>query len=141
MDITSGRTEDSELGWAIYTRDARRYRVPVGVGAWIELGLAADENERCRFRLLDLSWGGVSFELPLDVDRLATGDRVPDAVIGIGRTTVEGSLEVLYLATDEHGMPRCGGRFVPAAATDETALNQILVRLDHLTTRGLWVAS
>ena len=139
MNAIGGSTDGPETGWAIYTRDARRYRVPVGVGAWLELGLLDDGADRCRFRLLDLSWGGVSFELPVEVERIAPGARLPGAAIGIGRATVQGTLEVLYIGTDEQGITRCGGRFVPATAPDETELDRILVRLDHLTSRGLWI--
>ncbi len=126
--------------WAIYTRDARRYRVPPGIGAWLEFEYPAASGDRSRFRIHDLSWGGIAFDLPADFD-LAPGTSVSRAVVGIGRARVEGALEVLHVTPDVRLGTLCGGRFRPATGLDESALDQLLARLDHLTSRGLWIPS
>jgi hypothetical protein len=134
-------TDSSDAGWAIYTRDARRYRVPMGVGAWLEFEHPVASGDRCRFRLHDVSWGGVCFELPLEVDRIAPGARVHGVMIGVGRTQVEGTLEVLHVRPDLELGRLWGGRFVPSSPKDESELDKLLERLEHLTTRGLWLLS
>jgi len=132
---------DDATHWAIYTRDARRYRLPVGIGAWLEFEHPSGTGDRWRFRIHDLSWGGVSFELPVDLAEIAPGARVHGVAIGIGRASVQGTLEVLHVSRDSRLGTLCGGRFVSATAQDETELDMLLTRLDHLTTRGLWIPS
>ena len=128
-------------GWAIYTRDARRYRVPLGVGAWLEFEHPVDSGDRCRFRLHDVSWGGVCFELPVEVERIVAGARLHRVTIGVGRTQVEGTLEVLHVSPDVHLGALSGGRFVPASAADEAELDKLLARLEQLTSHGMWLPS
>jgi len=127
--------------WAIYTRDARRYRVPPGVGAWLEFEPPSADGDRWRFRVHDLSWGGIAFDLPVEVEGVAPGVRLSGVVVGIGKARVEGTLDVLHVTPDVRLGTLCGGRFVPGSGTDETVLDQLLARLDTLTTRGLWIPS
>ena len=115
--------------------------MPVGVGAWLEFEHPTESGDRCRFRLHDVSWGGVSFELPVEIERIAPGARVHGVVIGIGRATVEGTLEVLHVSRDIELGTLTGGRFVPATFDDEAELDKLLGRLEHLTTLGLWLPS
>jgi hypothetical protein len=124
--------------WAIYTRDSRRYRVPPGIGAWLEIECPEGGAERARFQVHDLSWGGIAFDLPND-HTLSPGTQVANAIVGIGRARVAGSIEILHVTPDVRLGTLCGGRFRPASGLDETALDQLLARLDHLTSRGLWI--
>lgn len=141
MSMVNPTQDAAATDWAIYTRDARRYRVPLGIGAWLEFEHPVGSGDRCRFRIHDLSWGGVAFDLPVDLVEVVPGARVHGVVIGIGRAAVEGTLEVLHVSRDTRLGTLCGGRFVPASAQDETALDKLLARLDHLTSRGLWIPS
>jgi hypothetical protein len=133
--------EAPDEGWAIYTRDARRYRVPVGIGAWLEFEHPVGSRDRSRFRLHDVSWGGASFELPAEIERIAPGTRLERVVIGVGRTTVDGSLDVLHVTRDVRLGTLTGGRFVPASPEDEAELDGLLSRLQELTSRGLWIST
>jgi PilZ domain-containing protein len=127
-------------GWAIYTRDARRYRVPLRLGGWLEVDDPAESGDRWRFRLHDISWGGVCFELPVEFENIGPGARV-GVMIGVGRTQVEGTLEVLHVSRDRELGRLSGGRFLPSSPDDESELDRLLERLEHLTSRGLWLAS
>ncbi len=119
--------------WAIYSRDSKRHRAVASDGAHVEFEHPRP-GPQWRLALVNVSRGGVSFDLGDGLSGLETGTRVSRFVIRTCEHEVCGEFEASHV-TFEDGRTVCGGRFYPATAADDLALKQLITSLARLHPR------
>jgi len=105
-------------------RWGERYRPQQGQDAAVELRLGG--GSCCRQDLLNISTGGVSFGLERVEPCLASGTRINDVVVHIGRAQIAGSLVIVHVTEGFSVGTVCGAAFTPATEMDRIELSAVL---------------
>ncbi|MDH3627750.1 MAG: hypothetical protein OEV00_06520 [Acidobacteriota bacterium] len=110
-------------------RGHRRFKIHESREAWVGFTFPQPNGKMRRFRLLDVSVAGFSFETDLPFDQLEIGTTLHDTTCQIGECTLQGDLLVMH-ATDSDDSNICGVLFYPASDADLVKMKSLLAGLE-----------
>ena len=109
-------------------REARRYALPIDVGAEIEFDVP--DGGHYRLPLLNIGGLGLAFSIPEPIPEIEAGIMLADAQIHVGSLVIRGNLAVEHVLRDHPS--KCGAQFYPTSDTDRNELVSLLSRLESL---------
>lgn len=110
-------------------RGHRRFRIPDSREAWIGLNFPQPGGKLRRFRLIDISVAGFSFEADAVADALEIGTTLRDATMQIADCTMQGDVLVMHVSDSDDGLT-CGALFYPATDADLVKMKSLIAGLE-----------
>ena len=112
----------------ICRRRDRRYVLEPGT-SWIEFAYPVPGGHPCRMALRDISEGGLSFVLALELPGLRVGRSIARAHVEVAGDRVYGDVLVMHLTPDAGPGSICGALFFPRGDENIVGLQKLIAHL------------
>ena len=112
-------------------REARRYALPIDVGAEIEFDVP--DGGHYRLPLLNISVHGLAFFIPDPLPGIEAGIMLAAAQIHVGSLVIRGNLVLRHTPREHPSDNKCGTLFYPTSDTDRNELVSLLSHLEWVS--------
>ncbi len=110
-------------------RGHRRFKIHESREAWVGFTYPQPNGKLRRFRLLDISVAGFSFDCDSLESPIEVGTTVHDTTIQVADCSMQGDLLIMH-RNDEDGPGACGALFYPATDADLVKLKSLIAGLE-----------